>query len=84
MQALTTQVVAALGRAAQLFDGPLGHRPDVAAKIELKQRSLAEALADVQGHRADPTYHQRVNLHLHRLRGAAAEVHALIQDARGQ
>ena len=78
------RVDAALARAAQLFEGQLGYRPEIAARIELKRRALMEALSEVETHCGAPTYRVRVGQHLHMLRDTAVEVGVLVQEARGR
>lgn len=83
LEALTRQVDGALGRAAHLFGGPLVYRPDLAAEIETVRRSVGDSLQEVLRHRGQPSFAHRADLHVRRLRCAAAEAQELIeQNAR--
>lgn len=77
------QVITALDRGAQLFDGPLGHQPEMAAKIKRERRSVLEALNEVQSCRGEAASSEREYRHVLRLREAVEDAHALVQEMRG-
>jgi hypothetical protein len=77
-EAWTGQAMAALKRAGQLVDGPLGYRPELAAEIEQSRRNLAAGLADLQIHRSDPI---QLLQHLKFLRNTVEEVRPAVRNA---
>ncbi|MFV8169738.1 hypothetical protein [Mycobacterium sp. DBP42] len=80
LEALTRQVDAALGRAAHLFVGPLGNHPDLAAEIDRTRRAVEASMQEALDHRGKPTFTHWAGLHLRRLRCAAAEAQALVEQ----